>query len=99
MSRLSQDILKYVMFSFGILQFLEVIKYEDSSLVRFSRTDPMVSGSNQPSAKLSLRIWQSLALCNSRRGNHEAWSHREKGSENCLISKRLLSVHWKYIKN
>ena len=57
------------------------------------RIDPMVSGSSPTSAKLSLSQWfESPALCNSRRRNHEVWSHREEGPGHCSISKELPSV-------
>ena len=63
---------------------------QERSVVRFLRIDPMVSGSNPTSAKLSLRVRESPALCNSRRRNHEVWSHRDGGPGHCLI--KLLSV-------
>ena len=34
----------------------------------------------------------SAALCNSRRRNHEVWSHLEEGPGHCSISKTFLSV-------
>ena len=57
-------------------------------MVRFLRIDPMVSGLSPTSAKLSLRMGESPALCNSRRMNHEVWSHREEGPGHCSISKK-----------
>ena len=62
-------------------------------MVSFLRLDPMVSGSNPTSAKLSLRMTDLPALlCNATRRNHEVWSHREEGPGHCLISEKLLSV-------
>ena len=60
-------------------------------MVRFLRIDPMVRGSSPTSAKLSFRVRRIPALCNSRRRNHEVWSHREEGPGHCSISKKLLS--------
>ena len=37
-------------------------------------------------------VHRNNALCNSRRRNHEVWSHREEGPGHCSISKKLLSV-------
>ena len=62
-------------------------------MVRFLRIDPLISGLSPTSAKLSLRVRKSPALCNSRRMNHKVWSHREEGPGHCSISKKLLSVH------
>ena len=33
-----------------------------------------------------------LLLCESRRGNHDVWSHQEEGPGNYSTSKKLLSV-------
>ena len=49
----------------------------------------MVSGSNPPSDKLSLRVKKSPAFCNSRRRNHEVRSRREEGPGQCSISKNF----------
>ena len=40
-------------------------------MARYLRIDPMASGSNPPSAKLSFRVGELSALSNSRRRNHE----------------------------
>ena len=67
---------------------------QDRSMVRLMRIDPMVSGSSPTSSKLSLEEWGELqAHCNSKRRNHEVWSHREEGPGHCWMSKKLLSVH------
>ena len=34
---------------------------------------------------------ESPGLCNSRRWNHDVWSHREEGPGHCSISKNILS--------
>ena len=39
---------------------------QDRSVVRFLRIDPMVSGSNPPSAKLSLRVRRVIRRINKR---------------------------------
>ena len=60
-------------------------------MVGFLLVDPMVSGSNPPSATLSLGM-RRLALSNSRSRNHQVWSHREEGPGRFSIGKKLLRV-------
>ena len=45
-----------------------------------------------PQLNFHLEWGESPALCNSRRRNHEMWSHREEGPGHCSISKEFLSV-------
>ena len=47
---------------------------------------PVASGSNPLSAKLSLRVGESIAPCNSRRMNHEMRSYRS-GKDIPLLKK------------
>ena len=61
-----------------------------STVVRFLRIDPSVSGSNPHSAKLG--VGNSPAPRNSMRRNHEVTSNREEEPGHCSISKKFLSV-------
>ena len=45
-----------------------------------------------PQASFDLARGESPALCNSRRRNHEVWSHREAVPGHCSISEKILSV-------
>ena len=85
---------RYLVYGANAISFTKLIlSFQDSSVVRLSRIDPMVSGSNPPSAKLSSE-WRELpALCNSSRRNHKVWSHREGWPRNCSIKEKLISVH------
>ena len=61
-------------------------------MVRFSRIDPVVSGSNPPSAKLPVQGGESPALSDSMRRNYEVWSHRWEGPGHCSLCKTLLEM-------